>query len=129
MLKLATLLRSTHFLAHRGHLLTHGDTFYQDHKALAGLYEEYFDAYDDVVERMIGLGEDVDVAKITAEAANMDKLLKQSDWFKTLLKREEMIQKECKTAMEGATEGTKNLLAGLADQSEMRAYKLRQRTR
>jgi hypothetical protein len=47
--------------------------------------------------------------------------------FKFILAGEEDICAACEKLAKGASLGTENLLAGLADESEMRQYKLKQR--
>lgn len=129
---LAVLFLGMRFYAHRAHNVCKGDTFFQDHDFFGGLYETYDDAYDAVIERMIGLGkEEVDIPAITQKACSMfcksgkDNATKQ--FYQHLLASEELVCDSVKDMMKGATDGTQNLLQGLADQSESRQYKIRQR--
>lgn len=132
LLLLAVQLRYMQFYAHMAHNVTCGPTFYQDHKAFGSLYEDYQDAYDAVIERFIGLGGTPFIFPITKNA--VDELSKHQDdekpeqFFKNLSECETKLRScidDCLT--EKQSEGTKNFLQGLADESEQRTYKLNQR--
>ena len=71
MTKLATQLRYMQFYAHNAHNICQGDTFFADHEELGDLYGTYTGLYDSVVERMIGLGQAIDLVKIQVDAAKM----------------------------------------------------------
>lgn len=128
---LATQFLTAKLYAHRAHHLVSGPTFFADHAFLGDLYSTYDSAYDDLIERMIGLGEKLDIIAITTAAierfqkGRMD--TKPDQFFKTLLNMERQILETIKKAVPGATDGTANLLQGLADESEARGYKLQQR--
>lgn len=128
---LATQFLTAKLYAHRAHHLVSGPTFFADHAFLGDLYSTYDSAYDDLIERMIGLGEKPDIIAITTAAierfqkGRMD--TKPDQFFKTLLNMERQILETIKKAVPGATDGTANLLQGLADESEARGYKLQQR--
>ena len=134
MKKLAIKFREAQIFAHAAHNLVQGSSFFSDHEFLGEAYEAYTKAYDDTIERMIGLGKDVNPLAITAEAANdaLDtyKLANADsyDIFYALLGLEKSICEIVRdTIEEGVTHGTSNLLEGFADQSEMRQYKINQR--
>lgn len=130
MKKLASLYRAAQLVAHAKHNLVSGISFFADHEFLAEAYAAYESAYDDVVERMIGLGDSVDIPAITEDATKMAMMpMKEStnQWSTTLLKLEEGIRKEIDSAIRNTSNGTQNLLQGLADDSEKRSYKLQQR--
>ena len=131
MHNLATLLRTAQFYAHNSHNLTTGITFFEDHEFFGELYGTYEEAYDGVVERMIGLGKNPDLAAITKAAAGVvaeyGKHKSTEDCYDSVLELEKEICKACEKDMSGASEGTKNFLQGIADQSEMRQYKIQQR--
>ncbi len=129
---LATQFLTAKLYAHRAHHLVSGPTFFADHEFLGDLYDAYDAAYDDLVEQMIGLGEKPDIIAITGSAYNAfakAKLdTKPEQFFKTLLNMERQIQASIKRLVPGATDGTANLLQGLAQDSEKRAnYKMQQR--
>lgn len=134
LLKLAVQLRYTQFYVHMAHNITHGDTFYQDHKVFGSLYEEYENEYDAVIERFIGLGGAPSIYGVTKNAVALLEEYqhdnKPSVFFERLLGCEEKIRKAIDTALkDNQSEGTKNFLQGLADTSEQRTYKLKQRSK
>jgi DNA-binding ferritin-like protein len=134
---LAVRYRAMQFFAHIGHNNVTGPTFTEDHEWLGELYGTYEGAYDGLVERMIGLDTEPDLFRITDSAnavlqsANgIDTYVAGGhDWFGALLLWE---QEVCGLVEQGMkdpsiTEATKNFIAGLADESEQRQYKLKQR--
>lgn len=131
MKNLAIIFRTAQLYAHNSHNLAYGETFFQDHKFLGKLYPVYEEAYDGIVERMIGLGQSVDLPSITQKAAAaVSKVHDEGesyDCFASLLEIEQTICKEIENTIQDCTCGTQNLLQGLADESEMRQYKLGQR--
>ncbi len=133
MEQLAAHLRYMQLCAHNYHNLAKGSLFFADHKYLGSLYEEYEDAYDSVVERSLGLGLPIDLVAVQKLAAGrlepyVQKENKES--FKMLLQAEQelcgVIEQAIKSG--GMTEGTKQFLGNICDQSESRQYKLKQRT-
>jgi len=139
MHQLASILRFLQLFAHAGHNLTSGCTFNQDHAFFGELYGAYEEAFDDLVERLIGLGELKSVADrlaIDTKAAGIlgktdsEELTCPEDWFEILLEMEqEVCAKIEKLAGGKVSQGTLNLLAQLADDSEKRQYKLAQRVK
>jgi len=130
--KLATTLRTAQLVAHCFHNQTRGISFFADHEFFADLYAAYEEAYDSIIERDIGLGEDCDCAKISADAGAAagkydPRDMAADEMCAVLLGMERQIQAEATAATKGASIGTANLLGDLADKSEMRVYKLRQR--
>ena len=129
---LITQYFALYLAAHAAHQSITGATFFQDHAFLSELYEAYNDAFDDLAERAIGLGEALNHASIFAEAAVQAKSLTgmkaPAMIFNALMLREAAVRKVLAECCGEATEGTANLLAQLADDSEKRAYKLKQRT-
>lgn len=131
MKELAQHLRFAQFYAHNAHNLISGDEFFQDHEFLGDLYGTYESAYDDVVERMIGLGGEPDLGEITCAAAHDAKM---AGWnpdpkvcFASIFGIEQHLCDLIDRLIEGASNGTQNFLQGLADESEKRQYKLGQR--
>jgi len=131
MIKLATHLRYMQFYAHNAHNLCQGDTFFADHEELGDLYGVYEGLYDSVIERMIGLGQSVDLVKIQVEAAKMlDSEAEPkafSSAFSGLLTCENDLCKVISDANEGASLGTQDLLQAMCNESEVRQYKFKQR--
>jgi DNA-binding ferritin-like protein len=131
MIKLAAHLRHMQLYTHNAHNMCKGDTFFTDHPELGGLYGTYEDAYDGVVERLIGLGKSPDLLQVQKDAvAMLDSAGTPSGFneaFSTILGYEEELCKLVDAANEGASLGTQNFVQGIADTSEVRQYKLKQR--
>lgn len=127
----AIILRALQLYAHNAHNLAKGKTFLPDHEFLGELYAAYEGEYDSVVERMIGLGEEaVDLNEITKQAATAATANEFSDndgAFSVLLVTEKELCASIDKEMAGASNGTQNLLQTIADNSEMRQYKLKRR--
>ncbi len=126
----ATLLRGLQFYAHNAHNLAKGEYFFADHEFLGDLYEEYEGNYDSVVERMIGTDGTAPLAEINKTACSMVEGKKADDCelaFKTILATEKDLCRQIAVDSKGASIGTQNLLADLADKSEMRQYKIGRR--
>jgi len=127
---LATLFRVSQFYAHQAHNLTYGTSFFSDHAFFGDLYSVYESAYDSLIERIIGLGGKPDIQQIARTA--VDKFASQTDstpdkFYKRVGATEVEIRKLSEAAIEGQSEGTKNFLQGLCDESEQRSYKILQR--
>ena len=107
----------------------------QDHEHLADLYAAYATGFDSVCERAIGLGKESEVSfpavmnKVNAILKTLPQSAKENkDYFKAALQLEQKICQECeKICASGVSEGTKQLIGGLADLSEIRQYKIKQR--
>ena len=130
--KIATTLRAAQLTAHNFHNMTRGVAFFADHEFFGEVYAELEGDYDAVVERCIGTGESIDLCEVTtnaaAKSANYDcSDMAADEMCAVLLGLEREIQAQATEANKGATLGTQNLLQGIADKSEMRVYKLRQR--
>jgi DNA-binding ferritin-like protein len=128
----ATILRTMQLVAHNYHNLIAGQNFFADHEFLGELYPAYESAYDSVIERCIGLHDygqkEIDI--VSLEARNNSAELPYSSaaqCFQNLLSAEKVLCATIVEDMQKATEGTKNLLAQLADDSEVRQYKLQRR--
>lgn len=133
MKELAITARAAQLIAHQMHNEVTGCSFFSDHEFLGELYGTYEGIYDDVIERMIGLGITPNISEINRSA--MAEYLQYDitemdccDMFETLLGVEENIRKWAEAADKTATYGSRNFLQGIADDSEKRVYKLKQRT-
>lgn len=127
---IAIILRALQLYAHNAHNLAKGKTFLEDHEFFGELYSAYEGEYDSVVERAIGLGEDIDLNAVTKEAANAatGNDFKDNDTaFSVLLVTEKELCDAISKAIPEATDGTQNLLQGIADNSESRQYKIKRR--
>lgn len=127
-MNLPALLRYMQFYAHMAHNLVGGATFLSDHEFLAELYATYETAYDAVIERMIGLGEPINLVEVQKKAvAELTAPESFEKAFKELLSCEEDLCKALDKIAKDASLGTNNMLSDMADKSEMRQYKLKQR--
>ena len=130
MKELAIILRSAQFYAHHAHNIAKGQSFFEDHEFFGELYGAYESAYDDVIERMIGLGVNPDINQIGMQAMKMSSGHESSgnrDCFEYLLEYEQTICEMCKKFNSGASLGTQDLLQSIAGASEVRQYKIQQR--
>ena len=128
---LASIYRAAQFYAHYAHNVIKGPTFFEDHEFLGELYGTYEKAYDTIIEREIGLGEKISIPDITKNAcAYFESAANDADaktFFKRLLATEKQICAQIDKDMKGASNGTQNLLQGLADESEARQFLLKGR--
>lgn len=129
--ELALQFRFLQLYAHNAHNLVSGEAFFADHEFLGGLYPAYEAAYDATVERMIGLRMPLNLARLQAQAGEMVGKATGNAWFGSLLHGESVIQDIVEKCFEedDYTQGTLNLLAQFADDSEVRTYKIQQRLR
>ena len=129
--KLAADFRFMQFYTHNAHNLIKGSTFFQDHGFLGELYPKYEEIYDGIIERIIGLDEDLDIIKINQIAFETMKEAGISDdpkkIFSDLLQFEKYVCDQIESLVANYSEGTRQMLGTIADESEVRQYKLKQR--
>lgn len=129
---LAAQLRALQLFAHNAHNLADGVGFFGDHEFLGEAYAEYEEAYDQVVELMIGeraVGSpDLDLVKLQSDAVALLSQMPPEDEFQTLLNGELQVQSAvdaiCKTE---TSQGIQNLVGAIAQSGKKRIYKLRRR--
>lgn len=133
MKELAILLNTLNLYAHQAHNTVSRLMFLQDHDFLTEIYTAADGAYDDVIERCIGLGMSCDVQAINVEAGgraakislgndNSTKLAACLDLEKQIVAEIEKIVRGGKISL-----GTETMLGDIANASEIRQYKLKQR--
>ena len=131
--KLAARFRAMQLFAHNAHLLAKGQTFYQDHEAFGEMYPAYEAAFDGLVERTIGLdGEYNPEASFKQVGEFLSSTWGCSDSQQCFAKLLDFEKRVCADitdilARMDVTQGVSNFLQGLADESESRQYKLKQR--
>jgi len=129
LLDLATIFRTLNLYSHHAHNLTCGDTFFQDHDFLKGVYELADGFYDDIIERHIGTVDDkVDLCEIIKDSYELIEKMSSDYLGTTLILLEESakaIDEMCKGGK--LSSGTENLIQGQADQIEVLIYKLKRR--
>ena len=135
--ELVVLLRTMQLFYHNCHNVCFGATFLSDHNLFADFYGQIEDDYDSVAERLIGLYgkqhlslkeimekvEDLVEELQEPNKAAVEGMLAQGGLLEFRLKS--TIDMLCKSTE--LSEGSRNLLAQVADNAEMRIYKIRQR--
>lgn len=134
MKNLAVYMRFMQLFTHNCHNLLTKNTFMQDHDFFGGLYSQAEGFYDSLIERMLGLGQELDLAQLQVHAAQ---LLTQVDYplgendlcYKAALEIQKEIlaeiEKLCKSGQ--LSQGTIQLLGDMADKIEVNLYKINQR--
>jgi len=136
MKELAIYLRCLQLFTHNAHNVVKGAVFLQDHSFLGDLYPAYEDEYDSVIERIIGLADISMEELIIIQTSALEKLKQygatQSEnkgYFSVILKMEKELCLLIESIVHEASQGTQQLIGGIADNSEVRQYKLKQRVR
>lgn len=133
MHELAVQFRAGHLYLHNAHNIgSKGPSFFSDHAWFETSYKAFEEAYDKVVERMIGLGYDVNLQSIIKSAAKeaasySTAVMTPELCFRTQLKLEQEICAMIRNYVPNVDDGTQNLLQGLADESLDRQYAIKQR--
>ncbi len=134
MKELAILLRCMALYAQNAHNLCEKSLFFQDHAFLGDLYNTYIDAYDGVVERIIGLADSNAINLVEVQMAAVSLLksyaAKESEnvaYFQKLEMMEQKLRAHITALNPSVSVGTQQMIGDLADKSEMRSYKLKAR--
>jgi DNA-binding ferritin-like protein len=136
MLKLAILFRAMQLFAHSAHNLCHGSTFHEDHSFFGDVYGKAEGYYDSIIERLIGLGYEshLDLSQIIKEVSTSLEMApsvgaSNNDYYSFLLTQCEDACEYCNEFCKSGqlTEGTKQLLGGIADELEVLKYKILRR--
>lgn len=137
MLNLAICLRALQLYSQHAHNLCARMPFHQDHAFFADVYNFADDSYDSVIERIIGTkGEEGLQLKsilkgVYTKLDNMpDVGVKENKAFYTaILSQQKYINDEINMLVksEGMSEGTKQLIGGIADALEVLIYKTQRR--
>lgn len=140
MKDLAILLRSLNLYAHSCHNLCGRVPFFQDHEFFNEIYTNADSAYDDVIERMIGLYGEESVPTLVEQIEAIHQIVSQlpekgvkenAVYFQVILEKQKMI---CSKVEElctqgGLPQGAIQMLGNIADKSEQIQYKIKQRIR
>ena len=134
MKDLAIHLRMMQLFAHNQHNLCSRIVFMQDHEFFGDLYSTYEGSYDDIIERIIGLygDEQLDLNAIQTSAVQKlssapSKFSSNSESLSQILSMEKHLCELITELSPKLTIGTQNLVADMADKSEVRQYKIKQR--
>lgn len=137
MYDLLVCLRALQLMSHHFHNLAARVVFFQDHEFFAEVYGAAETGYDAVIERIIGLQGEGQL-NLQQLMSNVSKKLegvpsvgvKENKVFYQYILKEEMYicQKVKELIASGAvTPGTEQMLGDLADKSEIRQFKIKQR--
>lgn len=131
-----SMSRMMNLYYHHLHNVSKGSSFEGDHEMMLEFYEAMDDAYDSLLERHIGLGGTMgksDFLKIVDNAEEVLEEIPESDDFHVHIQHALSLEADFRRLLEeanaGASLGTQNLVQGLADESEVRSYKLGQRAK
>lgn len=133
MLQSLAHLRFMNLFYHQAHNTAARVPFFADHEAFGSFYAEMDSDYDSVAERMIGKGMD-----FTLEEVMMPVMEKMSNlppsmgdnkaMFAYGLQLEEQLLRIIDEYIaKGVSEGTRQMLGDIADRTEIRIYKIKQR--
>ena len=129
-------LRAMNLFGHSAHLLCGRVAFHSDHAFFGEAYEKASDDYDSVAERTIGLfGEEqlqlqmiLQGAAAKLQAAPSVGVKENATFYQYLLQMEMELCKLCAIGVAQAqSEGVKQLLGEICNQSESMQYKIKQR--
>lgn len=133
LINLAIAYRGAQLAAHAAHHFISGPTFFEDHEFLGELYGTYEEAYDGIIEKIIGLGGAIDIAAVTTKACSLGASINpqgksSAEIFSNIYALEKqfcVIASATLTA--SCSNGVQNFLQGLCDESEHRQYKIGQK--
>ena len=135
LVKTAVLFRAAQLYAHHAHNHVQGKTFHEDHDFFGGLYPAYEAAYDGCIERCLSLqGKPINTISLASDAVDIlsDLPSMPGDCNNGFYTGVLHLEKAICTYIESCTktpmsEGTRQMLGNLADESEVRQYKIKQR--
>ena len=134
MLDLAILFRALQIYSHSAHNLCFGQTFHEDHDFFGDVYGRAEGWYDSIVERIIGLGHESEINLISLMEEVLGELKdlplgSNQEYYKGIMsllnKSNDYCEKVCKA--KGISQGTLQLVGGIADQIEVLQYKIKRR--
>lgn len=138
MIELLACLRALQLFTHHAHNLCARVAFFSDHEFFGEVYGEAESDYDSVIERIIGKKGEVPelelgsfMSKVTAKLSGAPSIGQKENkvFFMHQLKMEENIcsyvEQLCKAG--GLSQGQIQLLGDIAQRSEIRQYKIKQR--
>lgn len=138
MIELLACLRALQLFTHHAHNLCGRVAFFSDHEFFGSSYGELEGDYDSLIERIIGTKGEVPELELKALLSMVGSKLidapsvgqkENKIFFQYQLKHEQIICKYieqlCKTG--GLSQGQVQLLGDIAQRSEIRQYKIKQR--
>lgn len=135
MIEAAILLRNKQLVVHNMHNNASKVAFLADHDYLGEIYGKAESQYDGIIERLIGLGQTPDLNSVQIQAAQKLAALPPAkdngEMFSQILMLNkqilQVIEAECRSGK--LSQGSLQLLGGIADELEGECYKLVQRTK
>ena len=133
MKELAIILRAMQIYSHNAHNLVERVLFFQDHDFLGEIYPVYESDYDSVIERIIGLSEvapnliEIQDAALVIVKTMPPKEVENSAYLQKIEEMERKLRAHISAIYPKTTIGTQQLIGDIADRSEQRSYKLKQR--
>lgn len=136
MKELLILLRAIQLYSQNAHHLVKGMTFQQDHDFFGSVYEDITDEYDSVAERIIGIFGEEHLQLQPILTAVCSKLVNAPStpvennkvFYEYQLQMEESLCKLIEQIINtGVYPGTEQLIGEIANKSEARKYKIKQR--
>jgi len=134
MKEVSILLKLLNIYAHNCHNKVARIVFMQDHEFLGEIYKEVDSMYDDVIERMIGLDQEVNLNEIHIMAVQAlqqfpSEYKENAECFKAILNIEQEICSIIEQLVRNkqVSVGTEQLLGDICNKLEGHAYKIKQR--
>lgn len=136
MKELLIHLRAMQMFSHSAHHLVSRIVFHSDHEFFGGLYSELSGDYDSVAERLIGLSgeEQMELSSILIGVATKLKgcpsigVRENSEFYRYQLALEDQLNALISNLIKlGVSVGTEQMIGDIADRSESRKYKIKQR--
>lgn len=137
MNELLVHLRAMQLFTHNAHNMCARLAFFQDHEFFGETYKSIENSYDDVIERIIGLTSEDSVLSLQDIISRVDIKLKNAPsksvkenltFYTFLLEMETQLYVIIeKIITSKPTCGTEQLVGEIANQCEMRQYKIKQR--
>lgn len=130
-------LEAMNLYYHNAHNNVKGSFFFQDHAAFADYYAEAEDDYDALAERIIGLtGTVIEINEVLKKAyeklapISFSSFKENKELFIKGLEFEQHLQNMCNQIDKSAlSSGCRQLVGDIANSSEARTYKIKQRVR
>lgn len=130
------MARMMNLFYHHLHNIANGVAFEGDHEMMLEFYGAMDDAYDDLIERYIGLGMPMGKSELCEIIENAEEVLDMtpdSDDMLMNLRYAQGLEIGFRALLQdvndSASLGTQNLVQGLMDSSEIRSYKLSRRVK
>ena len=137
MFQLMACFRAMQLFAHSAHLLCSRVVFFQDHEFFGEIYGKAEGWFDSVSERMIGLGQEEQLKLQSVVSAVAQKLQnapstgskENKEYYVYLNTQMDEAKKYCEELCKSGqlSEGTRQLLGGIADEIEGYKYKISRR--